>query len=168
MSNRQYTIPDEIIASNGKRFANVVIDYVARLGLTFVIGMIAAMIGVLTGNEEILIFFQNITRIQELTIGLVVLLLYYNVFEIFFGTTVGKLMTKTVVVDEYGEKPTANAILIRSLCRLIPFEVFSFFGTPCVGWHDSLSKTYVVNKEDLRISKELFHSFEQIGENPEN
>ena len=168
MSNRQYTIPDEIIASNGKRFANVVIDYVARLGLTFVIGMIAAMIGVLTGNEEILIFFQNITRIQELTIGLVVLLLYYNVFEIFFGTTVGKLMTKTVVVDEYGEKPTANAVLIRSLCRLIPFEFFSFFGTPCVGWHDSLSKTYVVNKEDLRISKELFHSFEQIGENPEN
>lgn len=168
MSNRQYTIPDEIIASNGKRFANFVIDYVARLGLTFVIGMIAAIIGVLTGNEEIVLFFQNITRIQELTIGLVVLLLYYNVFEIFFGTTVGKLMTKTVVVDEYGEKPTANAVLIRSLCRLIPFEFFSFFGTPCVGWHDSLSKTYVVNKEDLRISKELFHSFEQIGENPEN
>ena len=168
MSQREYIIPDEIIASNRQRFVNVVIDYVARLGLTFVIGMIAAMIGVLTGNEEILIFFQNITRIQELTIGLVVLLLYYNVFEIFFGTTVGKLMTKTVVVDEYGEKPTANAILIRSLCRLIPFEVFSFFGTPCVGWHDSLSKTYVVNKEDLRISKELFHSFEQIGENPEN
>lgn len=168
MSNRQYTIPEEIIASNGKRFANVVIDYVARLGLTFVIGMIAAMIGVLTGNEEILIFFQNITRIQELTIGLVVLLVYYNIFEIFFGTTIGKLMTKTVVVDEYGERPTANAVLIRSLCRLIPFEFFSFFGTPCIGWHDSLSKTYVVNKEDLRISKELFHSFEQIGENPEN
>ncbi|MFN4027352.1 MULTISPECIES: RDD family protein [Flavobacterium] len=168
MSNRQYTIPDEIIASNGKRFANFVIDYVARLGLTFVIGMIAAIIGVLTGNEEIVLFFQNITRIQELTIGLVVLLIYYNVFEIFFGTTVGKLMTKTVVVDEYGEKPTANAVLIRSLCRLIPFEVFSFFGTPCIGWHDSLSKTYVVNKEDLRISKELFHSFEEIGENPEN
>lgn len=167
MSNRQYTIPDEIIASNGKRFANVVIDYVARLGLTFVIGMIAAMIGVLTGNEEILIFFQNITRIQELTIGLVVLLIYYNVFEIFFGTTIGKLFTKTVVVDIYGEKPNANAILIRSLCRLIPFEVFSFFGTPCVGWHDSLSKTYVVNKEELRISKELFHSFEEIGENQE-
>ncbi|MFY8009010.1 MAG: RDD family protein [Flavobacterium sp.] len=168
MSPREYIIPDEIIASNRQRFVNVVIDYVARLGLTFVIGMIAAMIGVLTGNEEILIFFQNITRIQELTIGLVVLLIYYNVFEIFFGTTIGKLFTKTVVVDVYGEKPTANAILIRSLCRLIPFEVFSFFGTPCVGWHDSLSKTYVVNKEDLRISKELFHSFKEIGENPEN
>lgn len=168
MSPREYIIPDEIIASNRQRFVNVVIDYVARLGLTFVIGMIAAMIGVLTGNEEILIFFQNITRIQELTIGLVVLLLYYNVFEIFFETTIGKLITKTVVVDVYGEKPTANAILIRSLCRLIPFEVFSFFGTPCIGWHDSLSKTYVVNKEDLRTSKALFHSFNEIGENPEN
>jgi uncharacterized RDD family membrane protein YckC len=168
MSPREYIIPDEIIASNRQRFVNVVIDYVARLGLTFVIGMIAAMIGVLTGNEEILIFFQNITQLQEITFGLLVLLIYYNVFEIFFGTTIGKLFTKTVVVDVYGEKPNANAILIRSLCRLIPFEVFSFFGTPCIGWHDSLSKTYVVNKEDLRISKELFHSFEEIGENPEN
>ena len=168
MSQREYIIPDEIIASNRQRFVNVIIDYVARIALTFLIGIVAGTIGVLTGNEEILIFFQNITRIQELTIGLVVLLIYYNVFEIFFGTTIGKLFTKTVVVDVYGEKPNANAILIRSLCRLIPFEVFSFFGTPCIGWHDSLSKTYVVNKEDLRISKELFHSFEEIGENPEN
>jgi uncharacterized RDD family membrane protein YckC len=168
MSQREYIIPDEIIASNRQRFVNVVIDYVARLGLTFVIGMIAAMISVLTGNEDLLLFFQNITRIQELTIGLVVLLIYYNVFEIFFGTTIGKLFTKTVVVDVYGEKPNTNAILIRSLCRLIPFEMFSFFGTPCIGWHDSLSKTYVVNKEELRQSKEIFYSFEEIGNNTDN
>jgi uncharacterized RDD family membrane protein YckC len=168
MSQREYIIPDEIIASNRQRFVNVIIDYVARIALTFLIGIVAGTIGVLTGNEEILIFFQNITQLQEITFGLLVLLIYYNVFEIFFGTTIGKLFTKTVVVDVYGEKPNANAILIRSLCRLIPFEVFSFFGTPCIGWHDSLSKTYVVNKEDLRISKELFHSFEEIGENPEN
>ncbi|WP_396194006.1 RDD family protein [Flavobacterium sp.] len=167
MSNRQYTIPEEIIASNSKRLTNVIIDYVARLGLTFILGLIAAFFGVLTGHHEIISFFENITRLQELTIGLVVLLLYYNVFEIFFATTIGKLITKTVVVDEYGEKPTTNAILIRSISRLIPFEFFSFLGTPCVGWHDSLSKTYVVNKEDLRISKELFYSFEEIGENPE-
>lgn len=168
MSPREYIIPDEIIASNRQRFVNVVIDYIARIALTFLIGIVAGTIGVLTGNEEILIFFQNITQLQEITFGLIVLLIYYNVFEIFFGTTIGKLFTKTVVVDVYGEKPSANAILIRSLCRMIPFEVFSFFGTPCVGWHDSLSKTYVVNKEDLRISKELFHSFNEIGENPEN
>jgi uncharacterized RDD family membrane protein YckC len=168
MSPREYIIPDEIIASNRQRFVNVVIDYIVRIALTFLIGIVAGTIGVLTGNEEILIFFQNITQLQEITFGLLVLLIYYNVFEIFFGTTIGKLFTKTVVVDVYGEKPNANAILIRSLCRLIPFEVFSFFGTPCIGWHDSLSKTYVVNKEDLRISKELFHSFEEIGENPEN
>jgi uncharacterized RDD family membrane protein YckC len=167
MSPREYIIPDEIIASNRQRFVNVVIDYVARIAITFLIGIVAGTIGVLTGNQEILLFFQNITQLQEITFGLLVLLIYYNVFEIFFGTTIGKLFTKTVVVDVYGEKPTANAVLIRSLCRLIPFEVFSFFGTPCIGWHDSLSKTYVVNKEDLRISKELFHSFAEIGENPE-
>ena len=167
MSPREYIIPDEIIASNRQRFVNVVIDYIARIAITFLIGIVAGTIGVLSGNQEILLFFQNITQLQEITFGLLVLLIYYNVFEIFFGTTIGKLFTKTVVVDVYGEKPTANAILIRSLCRLIPFEVFSFFGTPCIGWHDSLSKTYVVNKEDLRTSKALFHSFEEIGKNPE-
>jgi hypothetical protein len=38
---------------------------------------------------------------------------------------------------------TFKDALLRSLCRLIPFEVFSGFGVP---WHDSLTNTMVVKK----------------------
>ncbi len=33
---------------------------------------------------------------------------------------------------------------IRSLCRLISFEQFSYLGGGLNGWHDSLSNTQVV------------------------
>ena len=70
---------------------------------------------------------------------------YYFVAEFFFGRTLAKLVTKTYVTTEYNEKPGFTAILIRTLCRYIPFEYISFLWSP-VGWHDRFSKTYVVRK----------------------
>jgi uncharacterized RDD family membrane protein YckC len=75
-------------------------------------------------------------------------------------------------VDEYGEKPDANAILLRSICRsicrAIPLEFLTFVGTPCRGWHDSLSKTYVVQKELLDSDKKIFYSFNEIGKDQDS
>lgn len=68
---------------------------------------------------------------------------YYFIGEYFFGKTLAKLFTKTYVTNEFGEKPGFVAVLIRTLCRYIPFEYLSFLWSP-VGWHDRLSKTYVV------------------------
>ena len=59
MSQREYIIPDEIIASNRQRFVNVVIDYVARIALTFLIGIVAGTIGVLTGMKKYSSFFKT-------------------------------------------------------------------------------------------------------------
>jgi hypothetical protein len=42
-----------------------------------------------------------------------------------------------------GSKPGLRTILLRTLCRFIPFEPFSFFGER--GWHDGLSDTLVVS-----------------------
>ncbi|MBK0401486.1 RDD family protein [Adhaeribacter sp. BT258] len=68
---------------------------------------------------------------------------YYFVAEFFFGKTLAKLLTKTYVTTEFNEKPGVSAIFIRTLCRYIPFEYISFLGNG-IGWHDRLSKTYVV------------------------
>lgn len=68
---------------------------------------------------------------------------YYFLFEYFFGKTPAKFLTRTRVVDMNGEWPGGKKLLIRTLCRFIPFDNFSFlFGT--VGWHDRLSGTMVV------------------------
>lgn len=43
-----------------------------------------------------------------------------------------------------GTKPTTKTVLIRSVCRLIPFEAFSFFENKNpIGWHDRFSHTVV-------------------------
>lgn len=71
---------------------------------------------------------------------------YYVICESVWGRTVGKLVTGTKVVDKDGNKPSLLRILGRSFARWIPFEALSFLtsGFP-IGWHDSLSKTYVVS-----------------------
>ena len=64
------------------------------------------------------------------------------------GRTMAKLITRTKVVMENGDKPTFEVILTRTLCRLIPFNWISFLGDDGVGWHDSLSKTRVISVKD--------------------
>ena len=70
---------------------------------------------------------------------------YYLICESIWQQTLGKVITKTKVVDRNGNKPDFLRILGRSFARYIPFEPFSYLfnGYP-VGWHDSLSKTLVV------------------------
>jgi hypothetical protein len=44
-------------------------------------------------------------------------------------------------------RPPFGTMVLRSLCRLIPFEPFSFLGSDARGWHDSITKTRVVRKK---------------------
>lgn len=68
---------------------------------------------------------------------------YYFILELLFLQTIGKLHNNSFVHYE-GSKP--KAILLRTLCRFIPLEPFSFFGKE--GWHDALSKTKVTIEND--------------------
>lgn len=76
---------------------------------------------------------------------------YYTVMEgAFNGKTIGKFILRTKAVCEDGSPLTWEKAALRSLCRLIPFEPFSFLASTR-GWHDSLSKTYVVNDRKHKI-----------------
>lgn len=102
---------------------------------------------------------ENLDKTIEGTIYIIIIVggyfLYFVVCEGLWQKTLGKLITKTKVVDREGNKPSFLKILGRSIARYIPFEQFSFlFGSFPVGWHDSLSKTLVVpahlTPEDVR------------------
>lgn len=71
-------------------------------------------------------------------------LLYYIFLESIFGRTIGKFITGTKVIGFDEKKPTFGRIVIRSLCRIIPLDAVSFLFSED-GWHDSISKTYVIN-----------------------
>ena len=126
-----------IPAGQGARLANFVIDYLARLAVGFFIGLLLA-IGVGERANDFL------TGVPGVIFGVAIFLAYYFVLEATTSRTIGKLVTGTKVVNEEGGTPTLGQIIGRTLCRLIPFEVFSFFGTPTRGWHDRIPRTYVV------------------------
>ncbi|MFB2923486.1 protein kinase domain-containing protein [Aerosakkonema funiforme] len=131
--------------TSGKRFLNLMIDFVflwifsLMFGLT--LGIFLAIIGVDSGifdsaNEEVL--------------GWIVFIIYnilnYLILESTCGKSMAKFITKTKVVMNDGRKPDFAVILVRTLCRFIPFDALSFLlsGNP-IGWHDRLSKTMVVD-----------------------
>ena len=63
---------------------------------------------------------------MELLLGFISGMIFYSTFEATTGRTLAKYITKTKVVNKDGGKPSVETILIRSLCRFIPFEPLSF------------------------------------------
>lgn len=124
-------------AGQGARLANLIIDYLAQIAISFVLGIVVVVIG----GEQGAAFLE---KMPGRLIGIPILLAYYFVFEATTSRTLGKLITGTKVVNQDGRTPTIGQIVGRTFCRLIPFEAFSFFGTPPRGWHDSIPKTLVV------------------------
>ena len=127
---------EQRLASQGARFANYLIDQVGQVMVGALLG-VAAALGAVPLSEEP-------GPLTNLAFGAVSALLYYVPLEALTGRTLGKLITGTRVVTETGGPPDVATVLVRTLCRFVPFEAFSFFGTPCVGWHDSWSKTRVI------------------------
>ena len=137
------------VASQGKRFVNYVIDRLFIMGMGGVFGVALGAIWMYFSPDNFLeleLLFD--TRIVQYVVGAILGIIYYSFFEGVTGRSIGKYFTKTKVVDENGQKPTVQAIFLRSLCRFIPFEALSFLGSEPIGWHDSLSKTRVVDIED--------------------
>lgn len=155
-TSKKFQVSSDIFASLSQRFLNLIIDTVMQLLLFFVVLMF--MVANAQANGDVT-FISNLEKntILQYTITTVISLVYYNFFEIVTARTVGKYLTQTIVVDENGEKPNHETILIRSLCRLIPFNALSFLGISGRGWHDTISKTYVVNKNQLEEKKRLFY-----------
>ena len=123
-------------AGKGARFVNFVIDNFVLVG--FQVGLVVGVTAV--GGQAALETLQNV---PSWAIGLPIFLLYYVGLEAATGQTLGKMVTGTKVVNERGGPPSLGQIAGRSICRLIPFEAFSFLASP-TGWHDSLSGTMVV------------------------
>jgi uncharacterized RDD family membrane protein YckC len=78
-------------------------------------------------------------------------LLYYCLFETLLGQTLGKLLTKTKVVDTSNKRPSLIRVLARSVLRLNPLDVSSYLFGGSQGTHDTLSGTKLIrlNSDDI-------------------
>jgi uncharacterized RDD family membrane protein YckC len=68
---------------------------------------------------------------------------YYFTFEALTGITLGKVITRTKVTTQDGNKPTTYNIFIRTLWRIVPLEPLSWL--EAAGWHDRQSNTIVIS-----------------------
>jgi uncharacterized RDD family membrane protein YckC len=137
-------------ASTGQRFANYFIDgLLMRYGIAFATGYVLAQVLLAISPELAYEMFgdESSTGYQVLALYLILIinyLIYYTLCEkAFKGKTLGKLITGTKAVQEDGSALSWKAALLRSLCRMIPFEPLSiWFGSGL--WHDTWTKTRVI------------------------
>lgn len=137
----EFNEPTYEYASVGQRIANYLIDLVAFYLLVSLAGIFIGLYYVSTGealNQE-----SGGFVVVTYLVSFALFFIYYTLFEGSKGKTLGKLITKTKVVQEDGEPMTYGKAFLRTLSRLVPFEAFSvFFGIKM--WHDSWTKTMVV------------------------
>ena len=149
-------LPQELLeiepAGRWRRFFTLLIDYFCFTLLELVGWALYVASHYGQGAESMIAALDRLeepSHVRDYGIGLGAMLLYYIVMEGLSGFTVGKLVTGTRVVNEHGGRPRWGQIVGRSFARLIPFEPFSVLFSNRKerrGWHDSLSKTYVVRR----------------------
>ncbi|WP_433815028.1 RDD family protein [Flavobacterium johnsoniae] len=168
MSNSNYILNKKILTSDRDRFFNCVIDFVAILIFIFIFTFLVVITGNILQVGVYSLWLKIMSSLGVLGTYFCFAVVYYLIFENLFGRTVGKFLTGSIVVNEYGIKPNFTTVFTRTVCRLIPFDALSFLGESGRIWHDSISKTYVVEKNDLEKEMEIFYSLNFIGVNDEN
>ena len=138
------------IASQGKRFLNLILDTIVTQVLQGVVGIALGVVyGVSRAAQGDPVTSQDefMFQIVGIFVGFGTLTIYFVFTETLFQRSFAKFLTGTMVVRADGGRPSFGQILGRTLARFIPFEAFSFFGNKGfpVGWHDSLSGTRVIN-----------------------
>ena len=121
--------------TQGKRILNYIIDIIGIFAGALLLGIALYMLGLGFLIEET----------DDTIFGWLIMFVYYLLFEAVWGKSPAKFITKTKVITENGNKPDFRDIFVRTLCRFIPFEQFSFFSSNPIGLHDRFSKTLVVD-----------------------
>ncbi len=132
-------------ASVGARFLNLSIDFACIILLVLIFEVIRDLF-FLMGNSPQLDTVQlkdiRYYLLLQYLLGAAISVLFYTFIEGFSkGRTLGKLITGTRAVKLDYSAITIKDAFTRSLCRVVPFEIFSGFGTP---WHDRWTDTQVV------------------------
>lgn len=155
-NRKQFKVTEELLVRIDKRFFNFIIDMII-LSVILFIGLVIFIANTSPNDAKDFMNRFMVDSMWQYTVTSCITLLYYNFLEITTSRTIGKFCTNTIVVDENGDRATYEAVMIRSLIRIIPLYWVSFIIFPNRGLHDVISKTYVVNKNLLEEKKKQFY-----------
>ncbi|HEU0064362.1 MAG TPA: RDD family protein [Flavisolibacter sp.] len=137
-----------IDASTGQRFLNLLLDtLVLRYLFAYPFGIALGYLLLLLSAESVLNALALRSGMEYYfflyLLGSLMYIIYYTFCEkVFRGYTLGKLITGTRAIRNDGKELTFKDALLRSLCRVVPFEAFSGFAV--IPWHDRWTGTVVV------------------------
>lgn len=135
-------------ASLGQRFLNWLIDNLfMRFALSYATGYVVGYLLSYIAPDLLLSIAYGDRGANYYLLAIILgyfnYLLYYTFCEAAFkGYTLGKLLTGTRAIRNDGGNITFKDAILRSLCRIVPFEVFSGLGDE--PWHDAWTKTTVI------------------------
>jgi uncharacterized RDD family membrane protein YckC len=117
--------PPEPVGPNGISFGPralaYIVDYVIILVLGFfsglVVGWLIGWVATVVGRERATIGEGDF--VITFLIGLVVVILYFALFEWLYGASPGKPVLKMRVVQSNGDPCDFKSALIRGVCRLV-------------------------------------------------
>lgn len=156
MKNEGFTITNDLYATQFQRFLNLCIDLMFIYIIVLSLGTTIILVALSANNFALTNWVENMAILEVSFYSAIVAFLYYYFTEVYFSRTIAKLITHTIVVNADGSKPSGKRFFIRTCCRFIPFEAFTYFGEIPRGWHDSFSETYVVKKRKLnKMKKDL-------------
>jgi uncharacterized RDD family membrane protein YckC len=96
----------------------------------------------------ILLLFPKTRDGSYALIFFVCFLSYFIITEYFLQRTLPKLLTRSIVVNEFGQRPSLGQVILRTLIRFVPLEPFSHLGGNG-GWHDRWTRTFVLRESEL-------------------
>ena len=132
-------------AGTGLRLANSMVDGII---FYFVFISVNYFMFSLKYDHDVAYSLSQTNKDGGFFISALVNVICYTLCESLTQRTPGKYFTKTIVINEYGEKPDLANILGRSIIRLVPFDALSFLSGGR-GWHDKWSKTFVVTQSEM-------------------
>jgi len=127
------------VVSGGRRYAHYFVDCIAYYILFTLVEFLISSILMIFKNDPLTILAIQASLFPVFFLSWP---LFYVFFEYKFQKTPGKFLTKCLVIDIYGNRPTIGNLMLRNIIRLVPFEIFSCMSER--GWHDRWSDTFVV------------------------
>lgn len=120
-----------------------------RKGLRFVNFLLDTTIYFLLLIVVLIILEKDFALENIKWIACILYFLYYFLFEYFKGQTIGKMVTKSVVVSTGGNNNFYFIqLFLRTVMRFIPLDIFSYLFAGR-GLHDRISRT---NTIDVKIT----------------
>ena len=158
MSTNPYEAPNSIPdqgprpLSKWRRLGNFAIDYLLVLAVFVAVLVFVETVWLGIRREHYIRtrempdfpphYDKNLSATLAALVTSVLSFFYFFVLESWFGKTLGKFVTRTVVVNRLNNTPSRRELFWRTLLRFIPWDCFTFLTKS--GWHDKYSATKVV------------------------